>query len=188
MSQRLAPSNINATTHLIVVMGVSGSGKSSLARALADYYGYCYLDGDDFHSDAARMRMASGQPLTDELRAPWVISICQHLQEKARKQQHCFLAFSGLKKIHRNQLRDAGLKTLFLFLHGDKLTIQDRLNKRTGHFMAPALLDSQFDTLESPSAETDIIPLDIAAPLAAITDSAIHAINEQYEQVELTEK
>ncbi|HTF83938.1 MAG TPA: gluconokinase [Cellvibrio sp.] len=188
MIQRLAPSNMNATTYLIVVMGVSGSGKSSLARTLADYYGYCYLDGDDFHSESSRARMASGQPLTDEMRAPWVAAICQHLQDRARRQQHCFLAFSGLKKIHRNQLREAGLKTLFIFLRGDKHTIQDRLNRRTGHFMAPALLDSQLATLEDPSMETDVVPLDIAAPLATIADQAIQAINEQYELEELATK
>src|SRR5690606_7935042 len=106
MIQRLAPSNIHATTYLIVVMGVSGSGKSTLAHSLADYYGYCYLDGDDFHSESSRARMASGQPLTDEMRAPWVASICQHLQERARRHQHCLLAFSGLRKAHRNQLRE----------------------------------------------------------------------------------
>jgi gluconokinase len=186
MIQRLAPSNIHATTYLIVVMGVSGSGKSTLARTLADYYGYCYLDGDDFHSETSRALMASGQPLTDEMRAPWVASICQHLQEKARHQQHCLLAFSGLRKAHRNQLRDAGLKTIFLFLRGDKPTIQDRLNRRTGHFMAPQLLDSQLAALEDPSTETDVIPLDIAAPLTTIADQAIQAINEQYEPEELT--
>src|SRR5690606_24884461 len=106
--------------------------------------------------------------------------------EKARHQQHCLLAFSGLRKAHRNQLRDAGLKTIFLFLRGDKPTIQDRLNRRTGHFMAPQLLDSQLAALEDPSTETDVIPLDIAAPLTTIADQAIQAINEQYEPEELT--
>lgn len=188
MSQRLVPSNFNATTHLIVVMGVSGSGKSSLARMLADHYGYCFLDGDDFHSESSRARMASGQPLTDEMRAPWVAAICQHLQERARRQQHCLLAFSGLKKVHRNQLREAGLKTVFVFLRGDKCTIQERLSKRTGHFMAPALLDSQLASLEDPSLETDVIPLEIAAPLPIIADQAVQAINEQFEVEELVAK
>ena len=198
MIQRLAPSNTHATTYLIVVMGVSGSGKSSLARTLADYYGYCYLDGDDFHSESSRARMASGQPLTDEMRAPWVAATCPEQRVRARTnkqglrpvsgQHNCLLAFSGLKKAHRNQLRDAGLKTIFIFLRGDKPTIQDRLNRRTGHFMAPALLDSQLATLEDPSAEADVIPLDIAAPLTTVAGQAIQAINEQYELEELATK
>jgi carbohydrate kinase, thermoresistant glucokinase family len=188
MIQRLAPSNIHATTYLIVVMGVSGSGKSTLAHSLADYYGYCYLDGDDFHSESSRARMASGQPLTDEMRAPWVASICQHLQERARRHQHCLLAFSGLRKAHRNQLREAGLKTIFLFLRGDKATIQDRLNRRTGHFMPPHLLDSQLAALEDPSGEADVVPLDLCAPLPTLLEQAIQVVNEQYELEELTAK
>lgn len=188
MIQRLNPTNINATTHLIVVMGVSGSGKSSLARALADYYGYCFLDGDDFHSDSSRARMASGQPLTDEMRAPWVTAICEHLQDRAHKHQHCFLAFSGLRRLHRNQLRNAGLKTLFIFLRGDRCTIQERLNKRTGHFMAPALLDSQLESMEDPQTESDVITLDISAPLSCIKDQAVRAIDEQYGLQELLVK
>lgn len=151
MNQGHAPSNPGAPAILIVVMGVSGSGKSSLAKALAEHYGYGYLDGDDFHDSVARSRMASGLPLTDDMRAPWVTSICQHLQTRAKQNQHSVLAFSGLRSMHRNQLRSAGLNTLFLFLCGERATIQDRLSKRTGHFMSPSLLNSQFDTLEDRS-------------------------------------
>src|SRR5690606_18533463 len=188
MIQRLAPSNIHATTYLIVVMGVSGSGKSTLAHSLADYYGYCYLDGDDFHSESSRARMASGQPLTDEMRAPWVASICQHLQELARRHQHCLLAFSGLRKTHRNQLREAGLKTIFLFLPGDKATIQDRLNRRTGHFMTPHLLDRQLATRANRVGVADVVPVHACTPLPALLVQAFDVGNEINELQELNAK
>src|SRR5690606_8449053 len=169
-------------------MGVSGSVKSTLAHSLADYYGYCYLDGDDFHSESSRARMASGQPLTDEMRAPWVASICQHLQERARRHQHCLLAFSGLRKAHRNQLREAGLKTIFLFLRGDKATIQDRLNRRTVHFLPPHPLDIHSAALEDPSGEADVVPLVLCSPLPPLLEQSIQVVNEQYEMEELTAK
>lgn len=178
MNLRNTPSNPNASTQLIVVMGVSGSGKSTVAEALAEHYGYCYLDGDDFHSESSRMRMASGQPLTDEMRAPWVANIREHLQERAETQQHCVLAFSGLKALHRNQLRNAGLKTIFLFLAGTKETIQQRLQNRVGHFMAPTLLDSQFDSLEDPLSESDVVPVDISVTLPEVIQQSISLVDQ----------
>jgi len=169
---------MNASTQLIVVMGVSGSGKSSVAKALAEHYDYCYLDGDDFHSESSRMHMASGQPLTDEMRAPWVANICAHLQMRAKNQQHCVLAFSGLKALHREQLRGAGLKTIFLFLLGNKETIQQRLQNRVGHFMAPTLLDSQFESLENPLSEKDVVPVDISVSLTEVIQQSINLVDQ----------
>ena len=149
-------SNPASRTNLIIVMGVSGSGKSTLAKALAENYGYVYLDADDFHSDAARAQMARKIPLTDEQRAPWIALLKQRLQESAKTHSHSVLAFSGLKQKHRDQLRNAGLRTIFLFLNSHKATIQTRLSHRTNHFMAPELLDSQFDSLEIPQHEVDV--------------------------------
>lgn len=167
-----------ASTRMIVVMGVSGSGKTTLAKALADHYGYRFWDADNFHSDSARAHMASGQPLTDEMRAPWVESLQSHLRAEAEQHHDCVLAFSGLKQVHRNKIREAGMKSLFLFLSGDKLTIQNRLLQRTNHFMAPELLDSQFESLEKPLAETDVIELDISHPLDSVITQAVNAIAE----------
>lgn len=173
----VAITNPAASTRLLVVMGVSGSGKTSLAIALAKHYGYQYLDADDFHSEDSRARMASGLPLTDEMRTPWVMALQAHLRAEAEQNQHCTLAFSGLKHFHRNMIRAAGLKTLFIFLAGDKLTITDRLQKRTNHFMAPNLLDSQFESLEPPSTEHDVLKIDIAAPLEQVIARTIAAID-----------
>jgi len=179
MHRSTAITNPNADTNLIIVMGVSGSGKSSIAKALADHYGYEYLDGDDFHSQDARDRMASGQPLTDAMRLPWVIRMRDYFRDAARKQQHSTLAFSGLKRVHRDELRKAGLKTIFLFLHSDKDTIQTRVNKRAGHFMAPSLVDSQFDSLEDPSHEADVFKIDVHNSLDHVLAQAIGVIDRE---------
>lgn len=169
-------SNPTADTRLIVVMGVSGCGKTSVASALAAHYGFRYLDADDFHSESARAHMASGQPLTDEMRAPWVTALQQQLRQQAAAQESCTLAFSGLRHLHREQIRAAGLRTLVILLSGEPAIIQDRLEKRTDHFMDPALLSSQFASLEDTSNEADIIILDIAAPLTSVVAAAIAAI------------
>ena len=174
-----AISNPDASTNLIILMGVSGSGKSSLAKALADHYGYVYLDGDDFHSQEARDRMAKGLPLTDTMRLPWVIRMRDYFRDVARNHQHSTLAFSGLKRVHRDELRKAGLKTIFLLLNSDKDTIQTRVNKRAGHFMAPSLVDSQFDSLEDPSHEKDVFTIDVNAPFDQVLSMAIHVVDRE---------
>ncbi len=170
-------SNPAVASRLIVVMGVSGCGKSSVASALADHYGFLFLDADDFHSQAARERMASGQPLTDEMRAPWVESIRTYLQQRAAEGKDCILAFSGLRKQHRDRIRTSGLKTVFLFLEGGKTVIGTRLQQRTNHFMNPGLLDSQFDSLEKPLQEADVIVLDISPPLETVVSQAIASLD-----------
>lgn len=172
-------SNPQASTCLIIVMGVSGSGKSTLAKALGDIYGYQYLDGDDFHSAESRSLMAEGVPLTDDQRAPWVATIKQRLQDNANHHIHTTLAFSGLKQKHRAELRAAGLRTLFLYLNGNRNTIQDRINNRKGHFMAPALLDSQFASMEDPLSEPDVYLIDVWPGLEQVIQQARAVINKQ---------
>ncbi|MBE8716885.1 gluconokinase [Cellvibrio polysaccharolyticus] len=157
-------SNPQSTTPLLIVMGVSGSGKTTIAELLADHYGFQFFDADHFHSDAARAHMNSGKPLTDDMRAPWVEALKLHLRAQGDAGSACVLAFSGLKRRHRDALREAGLQTLFVFLHGEKTVIYQRLVNRTNHFMDPNLLDSQFDSLEFPRDETDMLHIDIDAP------------------------
>lgn len=169
-------SNPQANTYLIIVMGVAGSGKSTLASALAGAYNYEYLDGDDFHSDESRALMAQGTPLTDEQRAPWVAAIKERLQSNAKQQIHTILAFSGLKQKHRDILRSAGLRTIVLYLNGNKETIQDRINNRKDHFMAPALLDSQFASMEDPLNEADVHSIEIWPTLSQVTQAACNLI------------
>lgn len=165
-------SNPSASTNLIIVMGVSGSGKSTLAKALADIYGYELLDGDDFHSDESRALMAQGIPLTDDQRTPWVAAIKHRLETNADQHNHTVLAFSGLKHKHRDQLRSAGLRTIVLYLSGTKETIQERINNRQGHFMAPALLESQFASMENPLDELDVHLIDVWPTIEQVVKQA----------------
>lgn len=180
---QVQPSNPNAKTCLIIVMGVAGSGKSTLAHALAKHYGCAYLDGDDFHSTEARTRMAQGMPLDDAMRLPWVIRMRDYFSAAANEGIHATLAFSGLRRIHRDELRKAGRKTLFLFLHSDISIIQQRVDNRAGHFMAPSLVSSQFDSLERPFNEPDVLEIDVQAPLSAVLQQAIAVIDRELPEV-----
>lgn len=147
-----------------VVMGVSGSGKTTLARALADAWEATFLDADDFHSDEAKASMAAGQPLTDAMRQPWVARIAADLQRRVASGARVSLAFSGLRRQHRDMLRAAGLPLRFLFLHGEAALIGQRMRARSDHYMPVSLLDSQFAALEEPVAEDDVVvlPVDLA--------------------------
>ncbi|AKC88303.1 gluconokinase [Pseudoxanthomonas suwonensis] len=145
-------------------MGVSGSGKTTLARALAEAWPATFLDADDFHSEEARAHMANGQPLTDAMRQPWVERLALELRRRVDAGERVALAFSGLRRHHRDMLRGTGLPLRFLFLEGDAPLIAGRMRARSGHYMPVSLLDSQFATLEDPRGEPDVValPVDLA--------------------------
>ncbi|MBD9370551.1 gluconokinase, GntK/IdnK-type [Xanthomonas sp. XNM01] len=153
-----------SATRIAVVMGVSGSGKSTLAQALSVAWPGTFLDADDVHSARARARMASGLPLTDRMRLPWVRRLAAELQRRDAAGERVVLAFSGLRRRHRDMLRATGLPLRFLFLQGDADLIAARMRARSGHFMPGTLLASQFAALEPPLQEADVVP--IAADLA----------------------
>ena len=165
-----APSPSDAIA--IVVMGVSGSGKSTVAQALARHYGFALLDADDFHSAAAKAQMASGVPLTDAQREPWVDALGEALRQFTARGESVVLAFSGLRSAHRQRLRAAGVPMRFVFLHADAAVIARRLGLRAGHFMPPALLASQFEALQPPADEPDVVAVDVGAPLDAVVARA----------------
>ncbi|WP_202845273.1 gluconokinase [Luteimonas saliphila] len=158
---------------VVVVMGVSGSGKTTLARALAAAWPATFLDADDFHSEEARAHMASGQALTDAMRQPWVDRIVGELQRRVAAGERVSLAFSGLRRRHREMLRQAGLPLRFLFLHGERELIAERMRARSGHYMPVSLLDSQFTALEPPRGEADVFALDIDVAPARMLEQAL---------------
>ncbi len=151
-----------------VVMGVSGCGKSTVARALAEKRGALYLDADDFHPPANKQKMAAGIPLTDDDRWGWLDALNEELKRQSGPRD-VFLACSALREVYRERLR-AGLPDLrFIYLKGSKEVIARRLGERKGHFMPAALLDSQFTTLEEPR---DAIAIDIdQAPDAVLAEA-----------------
>ena len=167
---------MSAGVQVAVAMGVSGSGKTTLARALATAWTATFLDADDFHSEAARALMASGQPLTDAMRQPWVERIALELQRRAAAGERTTLAFSGLRRRHRDMLRATGLRIRFLFLEGDQALIARRMGERSGHYMPVSLLDSQFATLEVPAGEPDVVALPVALAPEAQLRQALAAL------------
>lgn len=167
-----------ADVRVAVVMGVSGSGKTTIARGLADAWPASFLDADDFHSPQARERMASGLPLTDEMRLPWVERIAAELQRRVAAGERVSLAFSGLRRRHRDILREAGLPLRFLFLQGEPGLIADRMRARAGHYMPVSLLDSQFAALEAPSDEGDVQVIAIDTPPANVLAQALAALRQ----------
>jgi carbohydrate kinase (thermoresistant glucokinase family) len=156
-----------------VVMGVSGSGKTSVARMLAERTGGLFLDADDFHSPENKAKMASGIPLTDEDRWPWLGALNAELKGVMAGGRLVFLACSALRQVDRDRL-SAGLPALqFIYLKGSEELIRSRLQSRVNHFMPAALLDSQFATLEEP-AQAIIAPIEDS--LAVIVDKLLPQI------------
>jgi gluconokinase len=164
---------------LIIIAGVAGSGKSTVAREVARVCALRYLDADDYHSPEARALMAAGTPLSEEMRLPWIETICRHLEQLAAEGRDCVLAFPGLKKAHRDPLRTAGFNATFIYLEGERNLIQQRLDNRKDHFMRADLLDSQFRELESPVNESDVYFIDISVPLANVVNQAMRVIRPQ---------
>ncbi|MFA0922365.1 gluconokinase [Xanthomonas fragariae] len=163
----------SASPLAIVVMGVSGSGKTTIAQALAAHYGFRFLDADDYHSVAARAQMAAGQPLTDAMRLPWVELLSATLRDCVHAGQSVVLAFSGLRGTHRQLLRGSGVPMRFVFLHAAPHVIAARLSARAGHFMPPTLFDSQLQTLELPLDEADVVSVNVDATVTDVMQDAI---------------
>lgn len=156
---------------LFIVMGVSGSGKSSLAKQMADELSLTFLDADDFHSDEAKKHMANNKPLTDEMRAPWLANIIAYLNSLHQQGKSVALAYSGLKTVHRQLFRELPFYCHFFYLDGDKSIIAKRMAQRESHFFSATLLDSQFDAMQAPlSSEHDITAINIERPYLLVID------------------
>jgi gluconokinase len=157
----------------LVVMGVSGSGKSTIADRLAARLGWRYEDGDRFHPPANVAKMSAGQPLTDQDRLPWLQAIADEIDRLAAAGQRVVVACSALKRAYRNILVHGRDDVRIVFLNGTQDLIADRLAARKGHFMPPGLLASQFKTLEPPQPGERPITVSIDAPVEAIVDDII---------------
>ncbi len=144
-------------------MGVAGCGKSTLGRVVADHCGLPLLEGDDFHSDANRQKMARGEALTDADRTGWLAALCEQLRAHTRG---VVLTCSALKRAYREQLRLAAPGLRFVFLEISENDAQARVSSRAGgHFFVASLVGSQFATLQSPAGEPGVLTVDAMAPL-----------------------
>jgi gluconokinase len=134
----------------IIVMGVSGSGKTTIGRLLAETLGWPFYDGDDFHPAANIQRMTQGIALTDEDRAGWLDALSQLVCSLEREGRSAVVACSALKQAYRDALVGKSTAVRFIYIKGRRGLIQERMEKRRGHYMKADLLESQFDILEEP--------------------------------------
>ena len=162
-----------ASLPAVVMMGVSGSGKTTVGGALAKRLGVPFRDADGFHPKANVEKMSAGIPLTDEDRWPWLDAIAAAIRDTPPS-EGIVVSCSALRKIYRQRiLRAAGRPVTFVHLAGTKETIAPRMATRTGHFMPLSLLDSQLATLEPPTPNEPAISVSIDQPPEAIVDTII---------------
>jgi gluconokinase len=158
----------------VVVMGVSGSGKSLIGARLAERLGIPFFDADDFHSPANVQKMADGTPLTDADRAGWL----EDLAALIRREPALVLGCSALKRRYRQRLREADPGLIFLYMEGDFTTIRERLNSRQGHyFQGETMLRNQFEQLEAPGPD-EAVAIDIREDADSVLRQCLSALGQ----------
>ncbi|MEB3961937.1 gluconokinase [Streptomyces kunmingensis] len=163
-----------STPHVVVVMGVAGTGKTTIGPLLADRLGVPYAEGDDFHPPANIAKMTAGTPLTDEDRWPWLDAIGEWAHGRAGLGG--VVSSSALKRAYRDRLRAEAPGVVFVHLTGSRELIEDRMSHRQGHFMPTALLDSQFATLQPLAADEAGVGVDVSGSPEEIADRAVQAL------------
>ncbi len=161
---------------VLVIMGVSGSGKSTVARPLADRLGWPFQEGDELHPAANVAKMKAGIALDDADRAPWLDAIAGWISARLSAGTGGVITCSALKHAYRDRLRTAGAGLVFVYLKGSKTVIGERIANRRGHFMPAALLDSQFATLEEPTPDEHAIVVDIDQSVEAQVNDIVGAV------------
>lgn len=168
-----------ATGKAFILMGVSSTGKTSVGTAVAQQLGLKMIDGDDLHPRANIAKMASGHPLNDDDRKPWLTRINDAAFSLEQKSEKGIIVCSALKKKYRDQIRQGNTNIHFIFLHGSYELVLSRMQQRKGHFMKPEMLQSQFNTLEIPQAdETDVIFIDINGSFDEVVKRCVEAIEK----------
>lgn len=155
---------------VIVLMGVSGSGKTTVGTRLADRLGWTFADGDDFHPPANVEKMSRGEPLTDADRWPWLRAMHDFIAERLEDDAPAVVACSALKAAYREVLLEGNDGAELVYLRGEYDLIRDRMEARSDHYFDAELLDSQFETLEPPSGEEAHF-VDVDAPPDAIVEA-----------------
>ncbi|HEY6424563.1 MAG TPA: gluconokinase [Pseudonocardiaceae bacterium] len=160
----------------LVVMGVSGSGKSTVAALLASRTGCALADGDDFHATSSIARMVAGRPLDDTVRVPWLAAIASWLADRASRDECAVVSCSALTRAYRDVLRSAGPDVRIVHLAGPRELVAPRLAARRGHFMPPELLDSQYAALEPLAPDEPGLTVDLSQPPQHIVDEILHRL------------
>ncbi|MFD3808400.1 gluconokinase, GntK/IdnK-type [Streptomyces sp. NPDC058619] len=158
---------------VVIVTGVAGSGKSTVARLLADRLGWTYQDADVFHTPDDRARMAAGEPVTDADRSPWLAAVSGWIGRRVEAREPAVVACSALKHAYRDQLVAGRPGVRIVHLHGSPELIRSRLLSRHGHFFPPALLDSQFAGLQEPGPDERAWVVDVDRPPGAVVSAVV---------------
>lgn len=158
---------------IIVLMGVSGAGKTTLGQALGEHLGWPFYDGDDFHPPTNVQKMAAGAPLTDEDRHPWLLALAQLIRRHHAAHTPAIVACSALKASYRALLLDAAPVVELVHLKANEPLLKTRMQERTGHFMKARMLSSQFEALEEP---TDALVLDASLPVPQLVAHTLGAL------------
>lgn len=165
---------------VVLIMGVSGSGKTTVGRAIAERLACPYVEADDLHPPANREKMARGEPLDDPDRWPWLDALRAEIEHALRHRDdgrvNLVITCSALKRRYRDRLRRADEPIALVFLDADRATLEKRLQGRGGHFFPAKLLESQLGTLETPEPEENAIVLDADAPLDHLVDTVTHRV------------
>lgn len=163
----------------VVVMGVSATGKSSVATGLCEALGWTFVEGDDLHPESNVAKMAAGEPLTDADRAPWLDRVNARMREQAAAGSSTVLTCSALKHRYRDRLRDRVPAVFFLHLHAPFEVLEPRMTGREKHFMPTSLLTSQFETLESLTEDEDGQLLDVSPDLDTVIEHAVGVVRRR---------
>jgi carbohydrate kinase (thermoresistant glucokinase family) len=159
---RCAGPESNLWRMVLVISGVAGSGKTTIGTMLAERMGVQYADADDFHSEANQKKMAAGLPLSDEDRQPWLMAIRSWIDARLAAGESGVVTCSALKRSYREQLARPGMRLVFLEV--DQETVLERLGERKGHFFPAVLAATQFETLEEPEPEENVLVVDATLP------------------------
>jgi gluconokinase len=160
----------------LIVMGVSGSGKSTISEHLARRLSWTFEDGDRFHPAGNVAKMSAGHPLTDEDRWPWLQAIAGEIDRACKAGEHVVIACSALKRVYRDILVHGRHDVRIIHLKGTQELIAGRLTQRKGHFMPPELLASQFKTLEPPEADENALTVSIDASVDAVVEDIVRQL------------
>jgi gluconokinase len=158
---------------IVIAMGVCSSGKTSVGKVIASRMNWTFIEGDDLHPPANITKMASGVPLTDEDRWPWLDTIADRILEIDEAGGSAVVACSALRRAYRDRLRRSGADLRFLHLTGDVSLIRQRMERRSGHFMPAGLLDSQLATLEPAGVDETLYEVDISGNVGDLAEAAI---------------
>lgn len=167
---------VDNSPRALIVMGVSGSGKTTVGEGLASRLGWRYADADQFHPASNIAKMSAGHALTDEDRWPWLRAIAAEIDRVRAAGDHLVVGCSALKRAYRDVLVHGRDDVRLVYLEGTQALIADRLNKRKGHFMPPGLLTSQFKTLEPPTPDERPIKVSIDVTADAIVDDILRQL------------